>query len=82
MTVDEKFPWVKHTGARGGYTAEASLLEYNHQSSCPVCGLEVFRQRALPTKPRELGAIFDTDGDIQCWEGKCSCGTDLIIFND
>ena len=68
-----------HRSGGDKYTAEISEIEHHMKDTgkapnCPKC--------KKPVDIKKLRVTKDGEGDVQCWEGRHSCGAELVIFND
>jgi hypothetical protein len=74
-------PWTKISKeGQTRFTIEVSTLkDTGAGAKCPNCG-DRFALTTLPFAT-SLQAVL-VKGEIKYWQGICSCGVELLVFND
>lgn len=78
--ISENRHWYLHDKVgKKRWSIEASDLQNNqNERGCPVCSKEI----TFGFGPGQMAPVKDGEGDLTWWAGTCSCGVELIIFND
>ena len=67
-----------HLLAGAWVTERSDIQELPEEKKCPGCNRDV----KIGFNVGQLPPIYDRERELTHWQGRCLCGTELVVFND